>query len=260
MKDFLYNLYQNDNFTLYLTIALIVLVVLFVIVLIFGKKDQKLEETKRLQKIELEGFKEEKEEPVKVEVTDSKELNEEVKMDAPLEEEPVIKNKEEEVEITTFEPVHEVEEIKEETTETEEITSEFTINDEPIFTAVEEDIPLNIPDFDLGDLESELDAIEDVEFNPDEINAEEAEEIPESVSEINEPQVFSSVYVNNNIEGKDNNETEKISMFAMDDEDDTIELPALKVEKEEKEETPIIKEEATGFNFDDISGETYDIK
>lgn len=54
MMDFIYKLYSYDNFTLYLTIALIVLVILFVLVFIFGKKDQKLEETKRLQKIELE--------------------------------------------------------------------------------------------------------------------------------------------------------------------------------------------------------------
>ena len=66
MMDFIYDLYQNDNFVLYLTIALVILVVLFVVVLFFGKKDQKLEETKRLQKLELDTFKEEKTEPTKV--------------------------------------------------------------------------------------------------------------------------------------------------------------------------------------------------
>ena len=54
MMDFIYELYKNDNFTLYLTIALVVLIILFVIVFFFGKKDHKLEETKRLQKIDLE--------------------------------------------------------------------------------------------------------------------------------------------------------------------------------------------------------------
>ncbi len=58
MMDFIYKLYSYDNFTLYLTICLIVLVILFILVFIFGKKDQKLEETKRLQKIELEKTKE----------------------------------------------------------------------------------------------------------------------------------------------------------------------------------------------------------
>ena len=68
--EFIKNLYNSDNFTLYLTIALIVLVILFFVVLIFGKKDQ-LEETKRLQKIETDdAF---KKEPVKVEVKEEKE-------------------------------------------------------------------------------------------------------------------------------------------------------------------------------------------
>ena len=57
--NFIYELYKNDNFTTYLLIALVVLVVLFIVVLIFGKKDQKLEETKRLQKIDVDAFKEE---------------------------------------------------------------------------------------------------------------------------------------------------------------------------------------------------------
>ena len=68
MMDFIYELYQNDNFVLYLTIALVILIVLFVLVLIFGKRDQKLEETKRLQKIDVDAFKEEKKDEVKVEV------------------------------------------------------------------------------------------------------------------------------------------------------------------------------------------------
>ncbi len=71
--EFIKNLYNSDNFTLYLTIALIVLVILFFVVLIFGKKDQ-LEETKRLQKIETDdAFKKEEKEPVKVEVKEEKE-------------------------------------------------------------------------------------------------------------------------------------------------------------------------------------------
>ena len=82
MMDFIYDLYQNDNFVLYLTIALVILVILFVVVLFFGKKDQKLEETKRLQKIELDNaFKEEKELPEKIEV-DVK--NDDVKEEVPV--------------------------------------------------------------------------------------------------------------------------------------------------------------------------------
>lgn len=58
--DFIYELYQNDNFVIYLTIALVILIILFVVVLFLGKRDKKLEETRKLQKIELNGFKEEK--------------------------------------------------------------------------------------------------------------------------------------------------------------------------------------------------------
>ena len=76
MMDFIYELYQNDNFVLYLTIALVILIVLFVLVLIFGKRDQKLEETKRLQKIDVDAFKEEKNDEVaKVEVKEEKQEN-----------------------------------------------------------------------------------------------------------------------------------------------------------------------------------------
>ena len=50
--DFIYELYQNDNFVIYLTIALVILIILFVVVLFLGKRDKKLEETRKLQKIE----------------------------------------------------------------------------------------------------------------------------------------------------------------------------------------------------------------
>ena len=129
MMDFIYDLYQNDNFVLYLTIALVILVILFVVVLFFGKKDQKLEETKRLQKIELDNaFKEEKEVPEKIEV-DAK--NDDVKAEVAVKNEkkeeelpkksifdettsiPLVKEESKDVkiaepqnvEVTTFEPM-----------------------------------------------------------------------------------------------------------------------------------------------------------
>lgn len=79
MKDFIYGLYQNDNFTLILVIALVVLIIAFVVVYFFGKKDQKLEETKRLQKIELDAFKQEEKVPEKVEVKEELKKEDEVK-------------------------------------------------------------------------------------------------------------------------------------------------------------------------------------
>ena len=61
MQEMLNKLYEIDNFTTYLSIALAVLVILFILILFLGKKDQKLEETKRLQKIEMDAFKNESE-------------------------------------------------------------------------------------------------------------------------------------------------------------------------------------------------------
>lgn len=58
MQEIINNLYEMENFTNYITIAIAVLIVLFLIVLFLGKKDQKLEETKKLQKLEMDSFKE----------------------------------------------------------------------------------------------------------------------------------------------------------------------------------------------------------
>ena len=261
MKDFLYNLYQNDNFTLYLTIALVVLVVLFVIVLIFGKKDQKLEETKRLQKIELEGFKEENKEPEKVEVPAKEDVPAPVVEETKEEVVAPVKNDTEEVTVTTFEP-----EVKEEipVVEEKDDTIVFMKDDKPLFEAVEDDVPLNIPDFGFDELESNLSSLEDIkkEFNDIEVpSTEEVKEEPVLTENKPNTEVFSSVFVNNS-DIPTNNEESKVSLFSIkDDEEDTIELPTLKVEKKEENVAPIVNhEEEKPFSFDDISGETYDIK
>ena len=49
MEKFFNYLYSIEHITTYLVIAIVVLIALFFIILIFGKKDQKLEETKRLE-------------------------------------------------------------------------------------------------------------------------------------------------------------------------------------------------------------------
>lgn len=73
MQDILNSLYEIPNFTTYIAIVIAVLIVLFLLVLFLGKKDQKLEETKKLQKIELDTFKETSE-PVKLEAVVTNEL------------------------------------------------------------------------------------------------------------------------------------------------------------------------------------------
>ncbi|MBQ6841495.1 MAG: hypothetical protein IJO63_05220 [Bacilli bacterium] len=59
MKEFILGLYSNENFPIYLGVIIIVLVIAFFVVLFLGKKDKKkIEETQRLQKINVDAFKE----------------------------------------------------------------------------------------------------------------------------------------------------------------------------------------------------------
>ena len=51
MANFIQSLYENEHFTLYLSIILVILVILFFILLFFGKKDKKLQETQNLQMV-----------------------------------------------------------------------------------------------------------------------------------------------------------------------------------------------------------------
>ena len=52
MNDFLNNMFENENFVIFLVVALILLVILFILFFILGKKDQKMEITRRIEKIE----------------------------------------------------------------------------------------------------------------------------------------------------------------------------------------------------------------
>mgnify|MGYP006939888190 FL=1 len=304
MMDFIYELYQNDNFVLYLTIALVILIVLFVLVLIFGKRDQKLEETKRLQKIDVDAFKEEKKDEVKVEVPAKEpeeiktekieEVKEEIK--PVITEEPKVaksifddtqvlpiadkvenKAADEEIKVTTFEPIK-VEEKQEEPAVEEANKKEVN---KPLIDIEEESKPINIKEldeinFDDINLEKDLGELENIKNEFDSIKIPEVKEVKEEkkeekVIERNEtkpfkpsPQVFSSVFVKKEDpvveEVKEEIKTEekpKVNLFSIQDDEEEIELPPLKSTEEKKEET---KEEVKIFSFDDISGETYNIK
>ena len=304
MMDFIYELYQNDNFVLYLTIALVILIVLFVLVLIFGKRDQKLEETKRLQKIDVDAFKEEKKDEVKVEVPAKEpeeiktekveEVKEEIKP-VTMEEPKVAKSifddtqvlpiadkvenrtADEEIKVTTFEPIK-VEEKQEEPAVEEANNKEVN---KPLIDIEEESKPINIKEldeinFDDINLEKDLGELENIKNEFDSIKIPEVKEVKEEkkeekVIERNEtkpfkpsPQVFSSVFVKKEEpvveEVKEEIKTEekpKVNLFSIQDDEEEIELPPLKSTEEKKEET---KEEVKTFSFDDISGETYNIK
>ena len=304
MMDFIYELYQNDNFVLYLTIALVILIVLFVLVLIFGKRDQKLEETKRLQKIDVDAFKEEKKDEVKVEVPakETEEIKTEKVEEVKEEIKPVtteepkvaksifddtqvlpiadkVENKatDEEIKVTTFEPIK-VEEKQEDPVVEEANKKEVN---KPLIDIEEESKPINIKEldeinFDDINLEKDLGELENIKNEFDSIKIPEVKEVKEEkkeekVIERNEtkpfkpsPQVFSSVFVKKEEpvveEVKEEIKTEekpKVNLFSIQDDEEEIELPPLKSTEEKKEET---KEEVKTFSFDDISGETYNIK
>ena len=175
MKDFIYGLYQNDNFTLILVIALVVLVIAFVLIYFFGKKDQKLEETKRLQKIELDAFKKVEEKPEKVEVT-----KEEVKENV-----PEVSN---EVTVTEFVPEEkeeseeiELPQVKEEVKpifkDTDEEKNPISIDElpkeevKPIFDNNEEDSVELIDTFNSNTVEDPLETIMKKEYYSEMENA-----------------------------------------------------------------------------------------
>ena len=275
MKDFIYELYQNDNFTLYLTIALVILIILFVIVFFFGKKDEKLEETRRLQKIELDTFKKEDETQAKLEVKEETKLqeNEEIKP---------IEMVNEEVNVTEFKPDFEV---AEEEIELPKEIIEPKIN-KPLFSDhEEEESPISINElpemkFDEKDeqLENGLSNLEAIKNEFDKIDVPEVKEEPKEEKPIFKPspQIFSSVFVNKTEENiKNNNEEEVVTklpereedsepliktFIIEDDEDDDIDLPTLK--KDEEVQKPLISEEKDKKTslLDDVSGEVYELK
>ena len=274
MKDFIYELYQNDNFTLYLTIALVILIILFVIVFFFGKKDEKLEETKRLQKIELDAFKKEEEVPTKIEVEKEPKSQEN-------EEEKPIETVNEEVTVTEFKPSFE--DVDEEI-ELPKENVEVKVS-KPLFSDhEEEESPISInelPEIKLDEkdeqLESGLNNLEAIKNEFDMIDIPEVKEEPKEEKPIFKPspQIFSSVFVNKTEENKNNNNEEEVvtklpekeekaepvvKAFMIEDDDEEMDLPTLK--KDEEEQKPLINEEKEEKQslLDDVSGEVYELK
>ena len=246
MKDFIYNLYSNDNFTLYLTIALVVLIILFFIVLFFGKKDKKLQETQRLQKI-ADGFKEEKTEQ-KVEVAPVKE--DDTVLVKPMDEPAFDDLREVDAQPTSTEAVSE---------KTMEVEKEQDVIAEPSNVEVTTMMPeeetkedVNIPELHFDELsaslEKELTDLENIKNEFQNITLPEIEKVEEpkeeekvepEVSRNPNPQVFSSVFVS---------PKEDVTNTA------EFELPTLKKTEAHEE-----KKEESNFSFTDIQGETYDL-
>ena len=251
MKDFIYGLYQNDNFTLILVIALVVLIIAFVVVYFFGKKDQKLEETKRLQKIELDAFKQEEKAPEKVEV------KEEVKN------EPEVKETvNEDVNVTEFIP-----DVKEEIEEEVNISLKKEENVRPLFKDHEEEekpISINELSSNLEDekLENDLSSLESIKNEFNSINIPEVKEEVEKPVFKPSPQIFSSVFVDKKEENIiSNNEEEHVTEIKKEQKPIDAKLFSIIDDEDEEDiELPSLKNEEVTNDLDKINGEVYNLK
>ena len=251
MKDFIYGLYQNDNFTLILVIALVVLIIAFVVVYFFGKKDQKLEETKRLQKIELDAFKQEEKVPEKVEVKEELKKEDEVK-----------ESSNEDVNVTQFIP-----DVKEEIEEEVNIPLKKEEEVKPLFKDHEEEekpISINELSSDLEDekLENDLSSLESIKNEFNSINIPEVKEEMEKPVFKPSPQIFSSVFVDKKEENiVSNNEEEHVTEIKKEQKPMDAKLFSIIDDEDEEDiELPSLKNEEVTNDLDKINGEVYNLK
>lgn len=251
MKDFIYGLYQNDNFTLILVIALVVLIIAFVVVYFFGKKDQKLEETKRLQKIELDAFKQEENVPEKVEVKEELKKEDEVK-----------ESINEDVNVTEFIP-----DVKEEIEEEVNIPLNKEEEVKPLFKDHEEEekpISINELSSDLEDekLENDLSSLESIKNEFNSINIPEVKEEIEKPVFKPSPQIFSSVFVDKKEENiVSNNEEEHVTEIKKEQKPMDAKLFSIIDDEDEEDiELPSLKNEEVTNDLDKINGEVYNLK
>lgn len=251
MKDFIYGLYQNDNFNLILVIALVVLIIAFVVVYFFGKKDQKLEETKRLQKIELDAFKQEEKVPEKVEVKEELKKEDEVK-----------ETINEDVNVTEFIP-----DVKEEIEEEVNIPLKKEEEVKPLFKDHEEEekpISINELSSDLEDekLENDLSSLESIKNEFNSINIPEVKEEMEKPVFKPSPQIFSSVFVDKKEENiVSNNEEEHVTEIKKEQKPIDAKLFSIIDDEDEEDiELPSLKNEEVTNDLDKINGEVYNLK
>lgn len=251
MKDFIYGLYQNDNFTLILVIALVVLIIAFVVVYFFGKKDQKLEETKRFQKIELDAFKQEENVPEKVEVKEELKKEDEVK-----------ETINEDVNVTEFIP-----DVKDEIEEEVNIPLKKEENVRPLFKDHEEEekpISINELSSNLEDekLENDLSSLESIKNEFNSINIPEVKEEIEKPVFKPSPQIFSSVFVDKKEENiVSNNEEEHVTEIKKEQKPMDAKLFSIIDDEDEEDiELPSLKNEEVTNDLDKINGEVYNLK
>lgn len=255
--EFLYKLYDMEYFGIGLFIVIAILIFLFLIILFFGKKDEKnrkLEETKKLELEATNGFKEEKEKQEDLSI--------------PVIEQPVIQDS----------VVNEVKpnsvEINSETLvdnfmprSLDEIENDFTVTD----AENKMDSSLEIPSNSLNDIDidslfqanitSDINEIPQNNENKEDIILENVEEKKE-LENIKMEVPFSSVYMNNELPKM--NENLNIEESKVENEKNTFELPKMadnqNIITDKKEQTPTI-EKIADFDslFGEIETETYNI-
>lgn len=286
MAEFLNKLYSIPNFTTYLIIAIAVLVVVFLLILFLGKRDQKIEETKKLEKINVDGFKEVDEEPVKVEIPKESEkteilitpvppVNNEVKEELVFPEvsnqaveTPVIEDSKPEI------PMPEVSFPVEETVKPVLEESEEPKIEEPSFTNIEipEEPTVSEPIFEptveipiIHKEEKKEIIVPKAPIQTEEVKiASEPKESMDKIPEIEIPDFnFDELSNSLNSEYQDNSEKKFApnevfsSVYVEKENTEDMEMPKLKEEKEEPKDNPTVLEP---FTFDSINGETYNLK
>ena len=294
-EKILEQLYSYEYFGVYLTISIVVLVILFFVILFFGKKDQREREktaTLKLQQINNDAFKEEITEENKLENDTIIVPNINTFTEDPEEiPEPVLPNVEN-TELTenyneptiVMEPVVENEDIAEPTFP--RVPEQTIIMDEPILSEVEEK-PLVVNDFESVKPEVEIPIIESVSdilpkeeneeievptFNFDEI-IKTVEETRVEEKQFNKgPQIFSSVYVPEKEE--DVKPVVDVKNEINNDDELEFELPTLKKDTSDIKEEPVVEEKSevvelpkvedeiempilNDYNLDELTGETY---
>lgn len=282
VTDFLYKLYNNPKFIYITAVVLVVLVILFVLVYFLGKKDKVIQETKRLQKINIDTFKEESGNEEKVEVPAITEEPSVVKEEVPTNVE--VENTNEVVATTPIineDATMSIIKPQEEVNVPEETEEVVPVMHKPLFSDhEEEESPINLNELPVLNDEDEktengLNVLNNIKDEFAKIEIPEVEDKEEVVKPVESekvfkpsPQIFSSVYVNNNkeesiakvddevvdtkveekqkTEENNNDDIFESKLFTIEDDDDEIELPTLK-----NNDKPL---------FDDNLGETYEIK
>ena len=289
MNEFMSKMYSYDNFGIYLICAIVILVILFFVILFFGKKDKnnrELEETKRLEKLDLDLFKEDSKE----EKLETKEDSEVTPITNDITEEPILPIVDNSPEVPHIEDslVPEVP-----TKENKDILEPINLNSNEPILEKEEEKPLEFNNlFSSGVLEEEISKEVNIDrpsspveepTNNDNIELPEIPEFKEEEIKLdidhilnnenpNEPlekttepeknvQVFSSVYVP--LKEEETEEVKSESNVEDTDDEDEFDLPQLKSSEDKKEEKPVEEEvKAEPFNtvnIDSISGESYEI-